>query len=90
MIAREIQQQPHHSVDLRARSRPARETESVERQVFDTQLGCCLDGAPCSLRSFDVSRDTRERARTRPATISVHDDRDVSRGDRRRVRADAI
>ena len=73
-------QQPHQREDFGFRPLPVFGRERVEGQEIDFELGASLDALACGPGAFLVAFDPRQTTCPGPATISIHDDRDVPRG----------
>ena len=65
--------------DLVGRPSPVLGGERVDRERLDAEVDCRLDRAAEGSRALTVPLGDREAASRRPASVPVHDQRDVAR-----------
>ena len=78
-LAQVFAKQAHQEINLRFRAAPVLHREGVKRQRGNIQAGAGFDNRPCRLHACAMSRDARQMAPPRPATVSVHDDGNMLR-----------
>jgi hypothetical protein len=68
--------------DLAGGAAPVLTAEGEQRQPFDSLVDCGFDTSANGLGAGPVPRHARQATRLGPATVAVHDQRDMARHDR--------
>ena len=79
IVADEATQQSHQLADLGGGPRPVLGAEREDRQDFDAEIARRAHRAPQRLDAPAMTFAARQTARRRPASVAIHDDRDVPR-----------
>jgi hypothetical protein len=79
-LARQVPpEQLHEAVDLARWPVPVLRREREEREVLDAEPSCRFDDRAHRILADAVAVQARESALLGPASVAVHDDRDVAR-----------
>jgi hypothetical protein len=87
IVSHEALQEPHEIVDLVCRTRPVLGAEAIDREIFDSEFAGRRDDVAKRFDTAAMTFAARQPACRRPATVAVHDDRDMHR---RRVDAGGL
>jgi len=72
-------EEPHEKIDFPLRPLPILAAEAIQAQLFDADAGAILDDGPHAGHSPAMAFDAGEASPLRPASVSIHDDRDMPR-----------